>query len=167
MRGVPISDEVRDEIIAMSKVGGFTVDDISEETGASASTVSRVLAILDTSSLTHESGLNTNEVGSLESATFVRIAQRYTNGDLVNTICDEEKITIQQMYAVIREAGIETRSQSQDRERAKRMEDAIRMYVAGSPLWEINTATEISTFALNREIHKRGIPLRRPRKLVS
>lgn len=161
-RGIAVSDEVKEEIVAMRGKGGLMPADIAKELGLTTQLVYNVL---------NEAGMSAAVVTNirqhrstpLDSPAIDALIRRYQDGDNVSKIAEDAEISIPFMYDILREHGISTRQAAQLEGRQQAIEDACVMYKEGEPLWKINEATHVSNFTLNRELHKRGIPLRRPR----
>ena len=70
-------------------------------------------------------------------------------------------------YALLRKMGIAMRTKTLDVLEVKEMmmDQAVNMYVGGHPLYDIFEDTGIHQPRLHAELHKRGIELRRPRKV--
>lgn len=161
-KGIALSDEVKDEIIAMRTKGGLMPTDIAKELALSSQSVYNTLveAGLAGANVEH---VRVSRATSLTSDEIDNLIFRYQREDNVSEICDDLNISIPYMYDVLRDHGIKTRQATQMEERQQRIDDACTMYKNNEPLHRINRATGISNFTLNRELHKRGIPLRRPR----
>lgn len=154
-RGIAISNGVKEEITNMREAG-FSPSDISKELGVHIQTVYRTLGI---------SGMDsTNVRKQLPSADdVVAMLGDYAADMSVGDIIRKYRTNVTTFYNILRDAGVETRIDKQKRQREEALEDAITMYVNGSPIHEIHNATGVPPYTMNLELHKRGIPLRRPR----
>jgi hypothetical protein len=91
------------------------------------------------------------------------IAEAYVRGDPVPNILHEHDITYTKLYKVLGDLNIPIRKVADADARKMRMDTAVQMYEAGAPLWQIKQETGVHQPTLTAELHKRGVPLRRPR----
>lgn len=154
-RGVALSPGVKEEITNM-RSAGYSPIDISRELGVHLQSVYRTLNI---------SGLDSDSPRKQlpSSDEVVAMLADYAAGVAVGEIIRKYRTNVTTFYNILRDAGMETRIDAQKRQRAEALEDAITMYVNGSPIHEIHNATGVPPYTMNLELHKRGIPLRRPR----
>lgn len=160
-RGVKITEDVQLEVAAMARQG-MKATDISAETDISINTVFRILkrqGISTVPSIEPRIGR-----GEVPGVVVEQVIDRYMAKDNIADICEDASISISHMYEILRGAGIQTHQESGEAQRIQRMNDAITMYQKRVPIYEISEATGVSGYALNIEIHKRGLPLRRPRR---
>jgi AcrR family transcriptional regulator len=155
-KGVPVTDETKGEILAMYGGGqGMSIADIAQEVGLSVPTIYAVLNASDALVA------KTTEV---DNELLVVAFNRYQHtDDSVADICMAAGLDVPRFYALLRESKIALRTDAQSASRAERLEAAVRMYIENEPLWRITDATNIAQPTLNAELHKRGVPLRRPR----
>lgn len=160
-KGVRIPDDVQEEIAAMARQG-MRASDIAAETDININTVFRILERQGVPALPVEQPKLGR--GQVPNETIQQVVERYINKENVADICSAAEISISHMYEILREAGVKTHQESGASQRAQSMNDAITMYQKKVPIYEITQATGVSGYALNIELHKRGVPLRRPRR---
>lgn len=83
----------------------------------------------------------------------------------LSSVLAEFGMSYNQMYTLLRREGVDVREFiDNERETKKvRMDIAVKMYEEGARLWLIEDETGIHQPELHRELHKRGIELRRYR----
>lgn len=154
--GKALSELDREDIKRM-RAGGMEIGDIALEIDCSVPTVYRVL-----NDLGMAAGETDEEPLSAESE--LHVLERYKKGESVATICSDAGIPVSRMYKLIRTAGLQLRNaRHTPADRMDKLDTACQMYIDGIAYWEITEFTSISNASLNQELHRRGIPLRRPR----
>lgn len=161
-KGVSVSDEVKEEVIAMRTRGQLMPTDIARELSLSSQTVYNILSEAGLSGA-NVTNVRVSRATPLSDDEIGKLITRYVNDENVSELCDEFRISIPYMYDILRDHGVSTRQAAQQEQRQQKIDDAVTMYRNNEPLHRIHQATGISNFTLNRELHKRGIPLRRPR----
>lgn len=157
-RGYALAPQVKEEILAMDDEG-LKPADIAKELDIRPTTVYRVL---QESGRGKTDGFNSDRKFTGEE--IVTAISMYQDRASVTDICEKVGMTPTKLYATLREAGIPTRTQIENETREQREMDALTMYRAGKPYYEIVETTGLSTFTINKLLHAAGEPLRRPRK---
>lgn len=160
-KGHKLPDDLVEEICEMARAG-IRVVAISHETGASVPIIYQIIRGA-------EIALPSKEVRHTPEQIADAI-ERYLFGDKPNKIREDCDMTVGEFYRYVREAGIEPseRAQNVQTERKRLLDVAVDMYLNTSALvWEICEETGVSQPTLTQELHRRKVPLRRPRRLSS
>lgn len=158
-RGYALAPQVKEEILAMDDEG-LKPADIAKELDIRPTTIYRVL---QEAGRGKTDGFNSDR--QFTGQEIVTAISMYQERASVTDICEKVGMTPTKLYAILREAGIPTRTQVENETREQREMDALTMYRAGKPYYEIVEATGLSTFTINKLLHAAGEPLRRPRKM--
>lgn len=153
-----------EEIKQMVK-GGMSVTAIAEEVGLTPGRISQIVNAMGLSdSVQRKSVLN-----RLTSEQVEEIVQMYQQGDPVAMIIVKYGLNYNAFYKLLSDEGVEYRQRGPEQKkiRDKRMDIAIGLYRQGLNLYQIEIETGIRQPQLHRELHRRGVPLRRGRKLPS
>lgn len=151
-----------EEIKQMVK-GGMSVTAIAEEVGLTPGRISQIVNAMGLSdSVQRKSVLN-----RLTSEQVEEIVQMYQQGDPVAMIIVKYGLNYNAFYKLLSDEGVEYRQRGPEQKkiRDKRMDIAIGLYRQGLNLYQIEIETGIRQPQLHRELHRRGVPLRRGRKL--
>ena len=106
--------------------------------------------------------------GSVASrANEAKVCEDYVSGIAVSAILAEHKITYPMLYTILAHGGVEIRAISLAPGRQAQLQAAVEMYAAGAPLWKIKAETGVAQPVLHSRLHELGVPLRRPRKVVT
>lgn len=133
---------------------GIGVAGIANEFGVSTQTVRRILK---------DHGKETSrKPRTLDDEAVI---QMYQDGKPVPEILTRHTITYGTLYRILGEHEVPTRQVAYAKSALKILDRAVELYVAGAPLWSIKQETGIAQPTLHAELHKREIPLRRPRML--
>lgn len=100
----------------------------------------------------------------------VDIKERYEAEESIAAIMTDYNIGGHAVfYSLLRKMGIPLRTKKLEVLEAKEMimDQAVSMYVAGHPLHDIKEETGVHNPMLHAELHKRKVPLRRPRKVIN
>jgi hypothetical protein len=159
-KGIRIPDDVRDEIceMARNKIG---IVDISNETGVAVPTI---YSILRTAEVALPQSQGETELTAEQQ---VELLDGYLNGEKSSDLRDRYNLTVAQFYKLLNAAGIQpgTRAAGKKSAREEAMDVAVALYANHEiPLWKITQETGINQPTLTAEIHKRQLPLRRPRR---
>lgn len=94
------------------------------------------------------------------------IVQQYRNEVPIRKMCEEHGVSPTVIYAVLQKAGEPIRKYSSiyQEARKRRMDEAVEMYKAGMFVHEIVEASGVHQPVLHKELRRRGVPLRAPRK---
>ena len=151
-----MEEEKVQEVIKMHE-GGLSIEAIATEMGLGNQTVRRILK---------DHGQDTSRrVTSDKTIDEDGVAQAYADGRPIPEIIAKFHINHQKLYQILKTHDVEVRKVSEAEITEVRMDRAIDMYKAGWPLWGIKNETGISQPALHAELHRRNIPLRRPRMI--
>lgn len=154
-----LSDSERKEVVNLS-LDDISVADIAEHMGVSTNTVYGIL--------------RRNKV-SPRRATFIdtvdtdKVIQDYNDFYPLALVASRSNISVSQVYYILRNQNVPSRSKGEAvvKQREEMMDVAIRMYEDGFYIYEITGETGIHQPTLHEELHKRKIPLRRPRGRVT
>lgn len=141
------------ELLAMYDAG-VNVINIAAELGVSGQTIRRVLK-------EHGKEISRRAAVLDEEA----IVKDYVGRMAVPEILAKYKITYAMLYKILATNGIPTRKIENASGHDMRLDHAVQMYEAGLPIWTIKQETGIAQPTLHAELHRRSIPLRRPRML--
>jgi transposase len=139
-------------------VGGMSVSAIAEELEMTPARVSQLLTALGLS----DSAKRRSSLSRLDDEQVAEAIQMYLDDRSVVEIILKFHLNYNSFYRLLREHGIEYRARSSEakNDRAERMDLAIRMYIKGVPISQVEIETGIRQPMLHRELHLRGVPLR-------
>jgi hypothetical protein len=154
-----LTDSERTEVVNLS-LDDISVADIAEHMGVSTNTVYGIL--------------RRNKV-SPKRATFIdtvdtgKVIQDYNDFYPLSLVASRSKISVSQVYYILRNQNVPSRSKGESvvKQKGEMMDAAIDMYQEGYFIYEITGETGIHQPTLHEELHKRKIPLRRPRGRVT
>lgn len=149
---IELSEAKLEELLSMYEQG-IPVSDISKELEMSVGAVRKAL----TAHGRKKTRLDTH-------SNEVEICRSYTDGLEVSQILATYQLTYQMLYTVLARNSVPIRKIANAQGRSRQLEVAIEMYQGGSPLWQIKQDTGVAQPVLHAELHRLGIPLRRPRK---
>jgi len=132
----------------------ISVKDIAEELDVSPATVHRHLKEQGYDSSIHVRKVNEDEI----------LKAYQDNARSIASILREYDITYSIFYGILNDHDIPIRKEAQANGKEKALVAAIEMYKRGDPLWMIKQNTGVHQPVLHAELHKRKVPLRRPRK---
>lgn len=142
------------ELLSMHE-SGLSISAIASELGISNQTVRKILK---------EHGKETARQRS-KGVDEEAIMQGYLEGTPVPAILKQYDISYTLLYSILAKNNVPTRKVSEAEITNVRLDRAVELYIAGAPLWSIRQETGIMQPTLHNELHKRGVPLRRPRIL--
>lgn len=146
-------NEERDiEIVQMHQAKLSNVA-IAEEMDVSVSTVKRVLKEAGLKAQPRDAGLP-----------IAQIIDEYQTERPIKAILGQFEISYTKLYMILAENDVPVRRDTQAIARERQLDEAVAMYKMGSPLYKIVADTGVSQPTLHAELHKREVPLRRPRK---
>lgn len=146
------ADKVQ-ELLAMFDAN-INVLGIASELGVSEQTVRRVLK---------EHGKETKRRSKVVDEE--NVVQQYMDGVAVPTILSSHNINYAELYKILAKNKVSTRKVVFGEAAKAILDRAVELYVASMPLWAIREETGIAQPTLHAELHKRNVPLRRPRLL--
>lgn len=139
-------------------------EDIAEELEVS---VPYLYRLLKAQGVELDGGGRKSIVESLSDGAKEVIIANYQSREVpMSAVLVEFGLSYNQLYTLLRKEGIDVRKFI-DQERATkklRMDTAVQMYEDGAKLWLIEDETGILQPELHRELHRRGVELRRARK---
>lgn len=133
---------------------GLTASQIADELEISATTVRTEVK---------RSGRNVHKPKNHPNE--AEIVSRYANGAPIPELLQKYGVSYPQLYNMLARNDVPIRRAAQAQGRVKMMETAIEMYEKGVAIWKISQETGVAQPTLHAELHKRGIPLRRPRNV--
>ncbi|KKM25730.1 hypothetical protein LCGC14_1592030 [marine sediment metagenome] len=138
---------------------GMLVDAIHHETGVSVPKIYKVR---------REMGITGRQREALEGVDVEQVASDYREGKPIRMIAEEQEISINTMYAALLAVGEPLRRYTtvMDPARKRQYDEAVAMYEGGILIRTIVFETGLSQYQLHKELHRRGLPLRHPRKLT-
>jgi len=145
--------EARNTEIINMHLAGLDPRAIAAEMDVSEGTVRKVIKESGVEAQARESGLPT-----------VAITEKYTSDVQVSEILREFGITYTQLYRILAEENVPIRKVANADARARQLDEAVALYEQGVPIHQIVSDTGINQPTLHAELHKREVPLRRPRK---
>jgi len=150
-----MEEGVKHEIAAMWDAG-MTIPAIANELGTSAQTIRNLLKSL---------GKDTSRAAKKPAVDEVAVCEEYTAWRPIPEILKKHDISYTILYRILREGKVTLRKVSETEITNVRLDRAVDLYIAGSPLWAIKQETGVAQPTLHAELHKRGVTLRRPRML--
>jgi len=132
---------------------GMSITAIAEELGMSEGTVRSDL---------HKLGKDTRRPS--KNPNEEQIVLQYQTAKPVSDILREYNLSYAQLYAILDRRDIPLRKHTAKITSAERLAQAIELYKSGQELWFIKNETGIAQPTLHAEIHRLGIPLRKPRR---
>lgn len=143
--------------------GGMSSAAIAEELGVSPGRVSQLLSAMGLS----DSVKRKSSVTRLTEEDVQDAVAMYESGAPVAAIILKHGLNYNAFYKMLSTRGIEFRERSESgRETRKQRKDlAVKMYLKGISLAQIEIESGIRQPEIHRELHIRGIPLRRSRLL--
>lgn len=157
-----VTAEMKEEIQEMHGEG-MPTQDIATELGLALTTTYRVLQALDLKPNKPDTRTVVERMGPDNVAEFL---ERYEGEEPAIQLIADYGITYPQMYELLEACGVEPRRRRNVNKdaRAMQVEHALRLYMeTDMTLAAIFEETGIHQPVLHREIHSRGVPLRRPR----
>lgn len=84
------------------------------------------------------------------------------------SVLSEFGMSYNQMYTLLRREGIDIREFVDNEKKTKklRLDIAVKMYEDGAKIWHIEDETGIRQPEMHKELHKRGVELRRERRAL-
>lgn len=149
-----------EELRAMVE-GGMSVTAIAQELNVSTGYISKLIAQLKLGKAMRRSALSRLSDEEREEA-----VKMYLDGAPVQAILHEFNLNYNAFYKLLSEENVEMRqrSESAKADRKLRMDHAVALYEEGLPLWQIERDTGLRQPQIHRELHLRGVPLRRQRR---
>lgn len=150
-------ESVYNDIVVMLEQG-FSVREICDETGWPEDIVREIR---------HEAGFFGRVIDPLRGIDTDQMVEAYQKGEeRVIDIAEAHGISVPKLYRVLALLGVPVRKHDPFVNKAKerRMDEAVAMYEAGYPWWQIEEDVGISQPTISKELHKRGVTLRRPRR---
>ena len=141
----------KDEVLRMFD-SGATVNMIANELEMSETSV-RHLLTENGRTLARRRGSKDEDV----------IVEKYLEGRSIPEILTEEGISYPTLYAILKRKNIPLRKTERREGSDAATIQALELYKAGVPLWQITRDTGVQQPALHTAVHNAGIPLRRPR----
>ena len=158
-----VSEEVKQEVVDFA-AKGVPVSEIADELGVSTSYVYKVLGQSGASGEYGGPGIRKTLLDMLGPEVVDELVLDYKAGMAIREIVGKYSLAAPAtIYAILAAVGVETRINSKEMKAGKilQLETAIKMYKDGTPYWKILQETGISNGVLNKELHARGIRLRR------
>lgn len=151
-----------DEIKAMVE-SGMSMEAIAEELGESVGRVTQIVRAMGL-------GGSAKRKSALTRLTREQISEAiemYGRGVSVLEIIERFDLNYTSFYKLLRDEGVGMRERGEEGKeiRKDRIDLAVKMYVKGESLYTIEIETGIRQPVLHGEIHRRGIPLRRKRRV--
>lgn len=150
-----MEEGIKHEIAAMWDAG-MSVQAIATELGTSAQTVRNILKGM---------GKDTSRAAKKAAVDEVAVCEDYVAWRPIPEILEKYHITYTILYRILRANKTELRKVSEKEISDVRLDRAVDLYIAGSPLWAIKQETGVAQPTLHAALHERGIQLRRPRML--
>lgn len=147
-----VSEDQKTEIIEML-IGKMSVRAIAEETGISEGSVRKVGIEAGVLAQRHE-----------EAHDIANIMEMYQDGTPVAEILATHNLTYATFYSVLARNNIPTRRVANEDSRKRQLDEAVELYKQGMRIVEITEETGVTQPTLHLELHKRSVPLRRPRQ---
>jgi transposase len=157
-----VTAEVKEEILGMHEEGMLT-QDIATELDLALTTTYRVLQSLGLKPNKPDTRTVIERMGPDNVSEFL---ERYEGDEPAIQLIADYGLTYPQMYELLEACGVQPRRRRNVNKdaRAMQLEHALRLYAnTDMTLAAIFEETGIHQPVLHREIHARGIPLRRPR----
>ena len=147
-----------DEIRAMVE-GGMSITAIANELKLSTSHISRIVNALGLS----DSVKRRTVLTALTPAQVEEVVRLYLDGESAARIILQYNLNYNALYRLLNEQGVALRVQGPDvRElRKQRLDWAIRMYIEGASINNIEIETGIRQPVLHLELARRKVPLRK------
>lgn len=135
---------------------GIAVAEIASELGVSTPAVYKVLK---------EYQVET-PISKADEALADEAVAGYLSKERTASLLERLGISTTKLYKLLRARGIDPQEHKQGRKdkRLEKLEEAVQLYIAGVSIWQISQDTGVNVATLNKELHVRGVPLRRPRK---
>lgn len=160
----PLPKETRDEIVSMASGDEpLDVKEIAVEVGVSIPTVYRVLQEAGVRPAKKYAEASYKRLSEEEQEEFVA---RYLDYEPVIDLLDEYSINHTQMYQMLADRDVKPRMRQKSHEDAQNLalDHALELYQNSNlTITEISYETGIHQPMLHSTIHRRGVPLRRPR----
>ena len=128
---------------------GMSIEAVADELGI---TTTKVKALLKQADITPKKRID-------EDA----IVKAYQSELPVPDLLKRFELSYSQLYTVLNRCKVPLRKAAVAEQANARLDQAVKMYVGGSPLWQIKNETGIHQPTLHAALHERNIPLRRPR----
>lgn len=148
-----LPEEIYAEIVEMIKMG-YGVDEIVEITGWSKGVIAKIR---------REANVLKTSMRCLLGVDVDGVVEWYAKGKTIKETCAEFDINRHTLYAALTATGTPMRKYDTFRNEVveRRFDEAMEMYKKGYFLWQIFNETGVAASQMSRELHKRGIPLRR------
>lgn len=147
-------EALKEQTIITMASSGFSVKDIANEVEVSESTVRSVLKLHNIELKDAPPKLNEREQNVIEA---------YKGDTPVPQILQQFEFTYTKLYTLLERTKTPLRKSHALKARETMIEQAVKMYEEGTPLWKITQETGVAQPKLHAELHLRNIPLRRPR----
>jgi len=157
---MPVTDQEKD-IIEQMYLEKPNIQSISDELGHSPVTIRRILK--DRGIIVSGTPGRPSLVDQIEDAELEALVNAVQAGkEPLATIAVRHHMSVGTLYKVLRNLGVTPRTQSEEHLRAEgmRKDVAVQMYKEGWAQWFIYQQTGLSSAALNKELHIRGVQLR-------
>lgn len=138
---------------------GVSVDTIADEFGYDKKTVYRLLR---SKGVLKEKG-RYSILDKFSEETLNEFTKDYITGMKMRDMCEKYDISSPSVYAVLSQLGIQPRTLNREYLTAKKsqMDQAVQFYIDGWELWRIEVETGVSQPSLHKQLHIRGVKLRR------
>lgn len=147
-----MDDETRSEVLQMWDQG-MSANAIADELGVSSTTVRNVV---------RASGRDTKKPRT--HAHEREIVEQYVNGGKVPDILAKYGVSYTQLYNMLSRNDVPIRKAANAQGRGKQLDAAVILYQQNVAVWKITEETGVAQPTLHAELHRREIPLRRPRR---
>ena len=146
---------VYDDIVTMLQQG-FSPQEVSEEAGWSIGTIYKIQ---------RAEGIHGRHLAAIEHVDQDAFLQDYRGGMRVVEVMTKYNLHSLAFYKLLTILGEPTRRRDplNLEARKRQLDEAIAMYEQGFLIYEIESETGVAQPTLHKELHARGIPLRRPR----
>jgi len=148
-------EEEKVQEILMMHDAGVNLAGIASELNVSPQTARRVLK-------DHGKETARRRLKTVDEEAVVR---EYLESTPVPAILKQHGISYTLLYSILAKNDVPTRKVATLVTTNARLDKAVELYIAGLPLWNISQETGIMQPTLHSELHRRGVPLRRPRML--
>lgn len=150
-------DAYKEQVVLQMFDGRLPIKAICAELDVSDSQVRDVLK-------SHGRKLDSTPGPKARTADEASIIADYQQDVRVPEILAKHNIGYSRLYTILNAAKIPLRQAQATEGREAALEQALKMYQEGQPLWKIQEETGVAQPRLHAELHARNIPLRRPRK---